>query len=215
MCNIVNNIKILYVILNYSNFSNSKRRKELFYEFLERMKILIGIRIVIVEATATKFDLPIHIKGVFMHLRYKVKHYFWSKENFLNVAISKLPSEWEFVSWIDTDISFTNKNWVNDTINELKKSDVVQLFKDYQFLDEQDKPFFIGFSLGSMHHFKEQEWNYLFNHGYDFRHPGYAWAITRYAYDQVGGLFDEDILGSGDSLNSIPFIHKIEALFKK
>ena len=33
---------------------------------------------------------------------------------------------------------------------------------------------------------------------YGFWHPGYAWACTRKAYDQMGGLVDWAILGSGD-----------------
>ena len=32
----------------------------------------------------------------------------------------------------------------------------------------------------------------------DFSHPGYAWAITRNAYEKIGGLYELSILGSGD-----------------
>ena len=31
-------------------------------------------------------------------------------------------------------------------------------------------------------------------------HPGYAWAMTRKAYEQIGGLYEYAILGSGDNI---------------
>ena len=34
--------------------------------------------------------------------------------------------------------------------------------------------------------------------GANYWHPGYAWACTRAAYDQMGGLYENAILGSGD-----------------
>ena len=34
--------------------------------------------------------------------------------------------------------------------------------------------------------------------GRTFWHPGFAWAITRKAYDKMGGLYENSILGAGD-----------------
>ena len=36
--------------------------------------------------------------------------------------------------------------------------------------------------------------------GQNYWHPGYAWAITRKAYEKIGGLYDKGILGSGDNI---------------
>jgi hypothetical protein len=32
----------------------------------------------------------------------------------------------------------------------------------------------------------------------NYSHPGYGWAITRKAFERIGGLYDHGILGSGD-----------------
>ena len=36
--------------------------------------------------------------------------------------------------------------------------------------------------------------------GDNFWHPGFAWAITRRAYEKIGGLYELGILGSGDNI---------------
>jgi hypothetical protein len=48
----------------------------------------------------------------------------------------------------------------------------------------------------------------------DYWHPGFAWAITRSAYEQIGGLFD-DVIGSGDSIMAMSFINKVHIRQKK
>ena len=49
----------LYIILPYFNFTNSKKRYQLFIEFINRLKHIKNIRIIISEATITDtFELP-------------------------------------------------------------------------------------------------------------------------------------------------------------
>jgi hypothetical protein len=38
------------------------------------------------------------------------------------------------------------------------------------------------------------------NSSENFWHPGFAWAITRKAYEKIGGLYEYAILGSGDNI---------------
>jgi hypothetical protein len=40
--------------------------------------------------------------------------------------------------------------------------------------------------------------NKYISNGLNYSHPGFAWAITRRAYEKIGGIFDKGILGSGD-----------------
>ena len=46
--------------------------------------------------------------------------------------------------------------------------------------------------------------------GKEFFHPGFAWAITRKAYEQIGGLFELGVLGAGDNLMAHSFICNAE-----
>jgi len=49
----------------------------------------------------------------------------------------------------------------------------------------------------------------------DFWHPGFAWAITRKAYEQLGGLYDKGIVGSGDSIMAYSLINRVNIMHKK
>lgn len=48
--------------------------------------------------------------------------------------------------------------------------------------------------------------------GIDYWHPGYAWAITRKAYEKINGLYDKGILGSGDSIIAMSLINKCSSI---
>jgi len=48
--------------------------------------------------------------------------------------------------------------------------------------------------------------------GLDYWHPGYAWAITRKAYNKIGGIYDKGVLGSGDSIMALSFINKCDKM---
>jgi hypothetical protein len=46
--------------------------------------------------------------------------------------------------------------------------------------------------------------------GKDYWHPGFAWALTRKAYEKIGGLYDKGILGSGDNIMALSSINSVE-----
>ncbi len=48
--------------------------------------------------------------------------------------------------------------------------------------------------------------------GIDYWHPGFAWAMTRKAYEKIGGLYDKGVLGSGDSIMALSFINKSKSM---
>jgi hypothetical protein len=48
--------------------------------------------------------------------------------------------------------------------------------------------------------------------GLDYFHPGFAWAITRKAYEKIGGIYDKGILGSSDSIMALSFINKVKTM---
>jgi hypothetical protein len=74
--------------------------------------------------------------------------------------------------------------------------------------DQQILNVFTGFGYQFSKNFKKgKEINYW--------HPGFAWACTRKAYDQIGGLLDEGILGSGDNIMCHSFIKQAPERLKK
>jgi len=53
------------------------------------------------------------------------------------------------------------------------------------------------FNSAGYQHCKDKKYS---NAGVNYWHPGFAWAITRKAYEKMGGLYELGILGSGDNI---------------
>ena len=94
------------------------------------------------------------------------------------VAISKLQSDWQYVSWVYPHLTFLNPNWVEDTINELKRSPYFQLFQACVFMGPNGEALTIDKGVG-----------YSYSVG---AYRGFACAMTKIAFDKMGGLFEED-----------------------
>lgn len=208
-CDEDSNSNILYVILPYFNFCKSKRRYELFIEFIERISKYDKIKIVISEASNTDtFELPDNMDNIYQHHGYKLQTEFWCKENLINVAIRNLPSQWKYVAWIDADLTFLNENWVEEALEELDKAHFIQLYTSAVYLGPQEEAMRIDKSFGYMYKNSTTEWRN--DHKYGFWHCGFAWACTRYAYDKTNGLIDFAILGSSDHHMALALINKVE-----
>lgn len=192
----------IYVILPYFNFCGFKRRRELFLEFVERLS-KYPVSIVIASAGGLPHCLP-----VFKHIEVGYKDQMWVKENLINIAIRRLPSNWKYVAWIDADLTFLNEKWVQHTLDELQDNDIVQLFQTAAHLGPSQEIIKVDKSFGYMHTKSGHE--YTKTDKYGFWHPGFAWACTRKAYNKMGGLLDWAILGSGDRHMALALIGKVE-----
>lgn len=199
-------ISPLYVILPYFNYCGYHTRKQLFLEFVERYVNTPGIRIIIVEGTTkgSPFQLPEFSEKVYLHIKIELTDRVWIKENMINIAIKNLPSDWYFVAWIDADITFVNTSWAKDTMELLKTHDVVQMFQSAVNMGPNGEALKIDQSFMYMH--KKSGKPYHKTSKYGVWHPGFAWACTRHAYNQMGKLLDIGILGSGDRHMALAFI---------
>jgi hypothetical protein len=195
----------LYVLLPYFNYCGYAKRRQLFIEFVERLSDS-KIRIVVIEAkeTGKDYDLPNNLKNVYLHIRLTTSDQIWIKENLVNIGIHRLPSTWKYMAWVDADITFLNRNWVTDTIEQLKQHDVVQLYHTCVNLGPDDQAMKIDTSFFYM--YKQSGKDYHPAAKYGFWHPGYAWGLSKKAYTQIGGLIDFGILGSGDRHMALAFI---------
>jgi hypothetical protein len=106
-----------------------------------------------------------------------------------------LPSDWKAFAWIDADVEFESEHWARDALCVLQKFDVVQLFSHCLDMDDHEVPMSI-FSSFTYQYTKYGTYSY--SPGFNYWHPGYAWACTRSAYEVMGGLLERAILGSGD-----------------
>lgn len=194
----------LYVILPYFNYCKFHRRRELFVKFVNEIHKVPGLKLIVSECRGLA---PLPSLPVWKHLRVSTDDHLWLKENLINLGAKLLPRNWKYVAWIDADIEFLNKNWVQETIEELQTADVVQLFQTCVNLGPNGEAVKTDKSFGYMAKGSGTPW--VPTDKYGFWHPGYAWACTRRAWGKMGGLIDWAILGSGDRHMAMALIGKI------
>ena len=113
----------------------------------------------------------------------------WQKERLLNLLVDRLPPEIDSLAWVDSNILFLNPDWYQQTEQALQDHPVVQPFSSAYWLDKK----------GAI---EQNSLSQRASSGYWSRYPrpycGCAWAMRRESWDQIGGLFDSDIVGGGD-----------------
>jgi len=196
----------LHVVIVISNPCLYARRYILIREFMNRMEMEEPDVIVYVVEMAYG-DQPFAITSAEnpRHLQVRTDTApLWHKENMINMGIRHLlPLDWKCVAWIDSDLEFENTTWVKDTLKILNGAkDIVQLFSHCVDMDHEKKTMNIFASFGNQF---TKELPYVCK-SLDYWHPGFAWACTRRAYEQMGGLYESAILGSGDNVMAFALI---------
>ena len=201
-CSISNKSKFeeLCILTVYFNASKNERRKKLHIDFIKRFKQFAGIKIITIECAFDDdpFEL-IDNKRDSELIRIRAHSKIWLKENLLNIALKKLFKNKSFrkycryVAWIDDDIEFVENDWVSKLRESLQKFQIVQLFKEALFLDNNGNVLEKHTSFGYYYSTKMLK---LENNEYP--HPGYGWCTTSENLFKIGQLFDYGILGNGD-----------------
>jgi hypothetical protein len=112
-------LKEFYVIAVITNPERFKIRPRLFSDFMERMK-KYGVNLYVVEGAFGDRDFEVTDPENPRHIRVRTDSELWYKENLINIGISRLPSTWQYVAWIDGDIDFVRPDWMLETIHELQ-----------------------------------------------------------------------------------------------
>jgi len=207
---IKNNVPIedkLNVIVVISNPCLYARRYILLKEFVKRIKEEEeNVELYIVELIYKNQKFIVTEKKNKKHLQIQTDTPMWHKENMVNLGVKYLlPTNWKAFAWIDADVEFDSNSWAKDALKILNGcKDVVQLFSHCIDMDKNESSINIFNSFG--YSFNKNK-KYTKNKTKDYWHPGYAWAITRKAYEKIGGLYDKGILGSGDNIMAFSFIN--------
>lgn len=75
------------------------------------------------EFEITEPNNPRHLQ-----LRAKDNQEIWLKECALNLLIERLPVDWQYVAWVDADVSFARPDWAQETIQLLQHYSFIQMF---------------------------------------------------------------------------------------
>jgi hypothetical protein len=197
----------LHVIIVISNPCLYARRYILIKEFMQRFEIEEpDVLLYVVEMAYKQQRFLITDSKNPRHLQIRTEIPLWHKENMINMGVRHLlPADWKAMAWIDSDLEFENTSWAKDTLKVLHGSkDVVQLFSHCVDMDIEERTMSVFSSFG--HQFCKGA-PYV-TKSLDYWHPGYAWACTRKAYEKMGGLYEEAILGSADNVMALSLIGK-------
>ena len=193
----------LYVISVISNPARYVKRYHLYREF-EKYINSSGAILYTVEIAFGDRDFEVTDCNNPRHIQLKTNTEIWNKENMINIGVSRLPHDWKYVAWIDTDVVFARPDWVNETIQQLQHYSVVQLFSHAIDLGPQYQPLrtFEGFVSCWVQNKRTPP----AGTPYKVWHPGYAWATTRHAWEDMCGLIDWAIIGSADQYTAMGLI---------
>jgi len=188
----------LHVIAVVSNPCLYAKRYILMKEFINRIEMEeTDVILYIVELAYKDQRFLITDPNNKRHLQLRTDVPLWHKENMINLGVKYLlPKNYKAFAWVDADVEFENTTWAKDTLKILNGTkDVVQLFSHCMDMDNKEMAMSVFNSAG----FKFVK-NDIYNpiRGPNYSHPGFAWAMTRKAYEKIGGLFQTGILGSGD-----------------
>jgi hypothetical protein len=187
----------LAVVTCFYSFASYKRPIANLHRFLRQMQ-KDGIPVFGVEAhTPLK---PVHTRNYPNWKRVAVDsklQVLWHKEALLNLAEKMVPEEYDAIAWIDADVWFSNSNWRQEAEEALETHDVIQLFEEACWTSEAGvaelrKPGVAKVPL-------TQDWK---------SHPGFAWAMRREFWHQIGGLYPFALSGGGDSIMTVAFQQK-------
>lgn len=199
----------LYVIGVISNPARYQSRYRLAREWITAMESSQNVKVVLVESAFGDRHHEVTSPMNPNHLQVRTRSEIWTKENQINLGVRhKLPEDWKYLAWIDCDVFFDNPNWAIETIHQLQSYDVVQPWEDcvdlgpYGNILETHKSFCSLINKGQRRQKKPGE-------PYKFGHPGYAWACTRYFWENTGGLLDFAILGSADHHMACAMVNEV------
>lgn len=188
----------LHVIAVIQNPIRYQSRYRLYQQFAKEMREA-GVDLWTIELSFGERAPAVTVHEQTRQIQVNTLDELWHKENLINLAISRLPSDWQYVAWIDADITFQRPDWVQETLQQLQHYHVVQMWETAVDLGPHGQVLtthhsFISQYLKGRPYCYKARGNY-----YEMWHPGFAWAASREAINHLGGLIDTAILGAGDN----------------
>lgn len=206
----LSNFFIVAVISNPMRYGSRWRLYEQFKEDIERK----GAHLITVELQTGKRVHKITEPANVDHIQLwhtGLDGIIWNKESMQNVGVNHMTREypgWRYVCFIDADVR-VDKNFIEECQHKLQLHPVIQPWS--QCADYAPDG-------GAVSEKMQMSYAYCNWFGIDVKggsayaaggHPGYAICMRREFYNQVGGLIDIGIAGSGDRHQITGIVGKI------
>lgn len=127
-------------------------------------------------------------------IQVKSNSYLFYKEQLYNLLVPKIPECYTKLIFIDGDIVFNKKDWVDQISNALDTYDVVQPFETAIW----NGPYH-GSTLRTTNSVFFGIKNMIDSATLINYHSGFSFAMTRNFFNSIGGFFDKCVIGGGDS----------------
>jgi hypothetical protein len=210
----------LAVVTAIANPARYRSRYRLYRQFAEHVA-QSGADLYTVEVAFGSRPFEITEAGHSRHIQLRSGHELWFKENALNIGISRLPADIEYIAVVDADFTFARPDWVQETIQQLQHFAAVQMFNHVAYLDVNEnimvsrEGFASLWSRGSFLNsgrgqFRKKVYAARYDGAGSWGPPGGAWAFRRSTLNGIGGLIDYCILGSADFFMAYGLIGKLE-----
>lgn len=147
-----------------------------------------GATVAVTQATLPGQQTQPMPDGVAYERTYADADVMFLKENLWNLAVRLVPKATKLV-FLDADVRLS-RGWLEQTEQLLDRCDICQPFQTAHWLDrhgmiQMSRP-------SSACHMAEGRSPHLHR-----CHPGFAWAMTRDAFDRLGGWYDTNVRGGG------------------
>jgi hypothetical protein len=214
----------LYVVTVVFNSQRYRSRWRLWQDFEKRcaeagavlytVEVAFGAR----EFAITSADNP-------RHVQLRTWSELWLKEAAVNIGVSRLPPQAQWIAYVDADSRPVRDDWANETIHALQHHACVQMWSQYHCLDSKMElsttshsfmaSYLNGWPTLPPKASKADGYYPYPKAGAAARRswpgpPGLAWAWRKDAWTQVGGLLDVCILGSADWYMACGLIGQID-----
>jgi hypothetical protein len=201
---------LLHVVAAVANPVRWTSRIRLARDFIAHM-LDSGVVLTVVECAYG--DRPFELADVahVNHVGVRAKSLVWNKECLLNIGLARAAPQARYVAFLDADIRFRRPDWASETVHALQQYDVVQPWSDCYDLGPNDEHLLVHRAFCRLWADGKpivQGPNAI--GGYQFGHPGYAWAFTRQALDWTGGLIETAALGAADHHMALALIGRVE-----
>lgn len=201
-----------HVITVISNPVRYQKRYELYFKF-EKLCHDAGVNLITVEQAFGNRPFMVTEPNNKNHVRVRSFEELWLKENMINLGIQRAsqndPKARE-IAWVDADCfpMTPSREWFEETWHSLQHYEFVQMWEYLINFGPQNQPitqpqmsFMATYAAAGYKVPKEKNVRHtLAGHSgmMSLGRPGLAWAANLEALNQVGGLIEFCILGSGD-----------------
>jgi hypothetical protein len=204
-----NTLHVIGVVSNPAMF-NSRYRLARQWEIV--MSRAQNVKLYMVEAAYGDRAFEVTDSSNPQHLQLRTNSEIWIKEAMINLGERMLPLNWKYMAWVDCDVFFQSPSWALDTIHALQHSPIVQPWQNCTDMDPNGSIMETHVSFGSLTA-RGIPRKKSPTDPYAFAHTGYAWACTKWFWENTRGLLDFAILGSADHQMATALVNEIETSY--